>query len=303
MTLSVQSSPPPPPRILSQRPLISANDVRSELQRLFGGGSDGQLVVSVYGSEDDAGVVATFDELMHSLHMHGGGPSARGLPDMLVQAPDAALIERALSVLGRQELQRQVLDQVLTTFGRRLIDPLGDVLDTSPTGAIMAALIRVRGRLLTDVRDLSVTSETRSILANDVAKLLDDEYLAMLADHEERVQRPRVKKLAQEILRLIGDNFHAALERWPRHAGAIAASAARRIGSQATLRELPELIRAQVVAGIEEFLWVETSAHIEGALAAMFRAHRDIVERPPVLEREAYHEFAEGCWTLIASHS
>jgi len=277
--------------------------VRQELQRLFGSPGEEQLVVSVYGAEDDAAVVATFDELMHSLKMHGGGASPRGLPDALVDAPDAALIERSLSVLAQEELKRRVLDQVLTTFGRRLIDPLGVVLDTGPEGAMMGELVRIRERLLADVEDLRVTNETRSILAGDVEQLLSDEYLAMLADNKERVQRPRVKKLAREILRLIGDNFHAALERWPRHAGAIAESAARRLDSKVTLRELPHLIRAQVVVGIEEFLWVETSAHIQGALAAMFRAHHDVADRAPTLEREAYREFAEGCWRLIASYS
>lgn len=301
VALSLQSSPPPSRP--SQRPLITAGDVRQELQRLFGSGGEDQLVVSVYGAEDDAGVVATFDELMHSLQMHGGGASPRGLPNALVEAPDAALVERALSVLGRPELQRQILDQVLTTFGRRLIDPLGHALDTSPEGSIMAELVRIRGRLLTDVHALKVTKETRAILAGDIGKLLGDEYLAMLGDNEERVQRPRVKKLAQDILRLVGDSFRSALERWPKHAGAIAASAVRRLDAKVTLKELPRLIRAQVVEGIEEFLWVETSADIEGALAAMFRAHTDIAERPPELEREAYREFAEGCWNLIASYS
>ena len=275
--------------------------MKEELHRLFGGGEE-RLVVSVYGGGDDAGVVATFDELMTSLEMHGG-IAPGGLPNALVDAPDAAMIERALSVLGQRDLKRRVLDQVLTTFGRRLIDPLGNVLDPGPDGLMMSELVRVRERLLADVEDLDATHETRSILAGDVRKLLSDEYLSMLADNEERVQRPRVRELAREILRMIGDCFHAALERWPSHAGAIASAASRRLDDKVTLRELPHLIRAQVVSGIEEFLWVETSTHVEGALAAMFRAHRDIAAKPPPLEREAYREFAEGCWRLIASHS
>ncbi len=282
--------------------LISAEDVRRELVRLFGaGGGPEELVVSILGGDDDAAAVAAFDELMRSLAMHSGGASAGGLPDATVATPNAKVIERALLVLARRELQRELLDHILTTFGGHLIDPLTTLLDVGPDGAIMARLELLRQRVLHDVEDLAVTHETRDVLRADVERLLGDDYLAMLAEHEERVQRPRARKMAQEILRVIGNAFHAALARWPDHAAAIARAARRRVGDEVPLRELPVLIRTQVVAGVEEFLWVETSNDIQGALASMFAAQRGILAAPPALEREAYRAFAERCWQLITS--
>jgi len=306
---SVETEPPPeaaPPsdRARSAPRLITADDVKRELYRLFGtAGVEGELVVSFYGGDDDAGAIATFDELMCSLEMHAGGVPGGGLPDARVDAPDADMIERTLRVLGRRDLQRALLDDILTTFGKRLIDPLTDLLDTGPDGAIMDRLQTVRARVLEDVRALGVTHETKKILLGDLEKLLRDEYLKLLADEEEKVQRPRVRALAQDILRMIADVFYAALSRWPTHAGAIAQAARRRVDEQVTLRELPVLIRRQVVDAIEEFLWVETSNDIEGALRSMFASQRGILAAPPTLEREAYREFAEGCWRLITSQT
>ncbi len=299
---STVRSAEPAPGALATPALISSEDVRRELYRLFGaGGGSEELVVSILGGEDDAAAVAAFDELMRSLAMHAGGSSGGGLPDARVATPDAKMIERALLVLARRELQRELLDHILTTFGGHLIDPLTALLDAGPDGAIMARLHLVRQRVLHDVEDLAVTHETRAVLAGDVEKLLSDEYLAMLAEHEERVQRPRARRMAQEILRVIANAFHAALARWPDHARAIARAARRRVGEEVPLRELPVLIRTQVVAGIEEFLWVETSNDIQGALSSMFGAQRGILAEPPELERAAYRAFAERCWQLITS--
>ena len=292
---SVSSRPSGPP-------LISASDVQSELTRLFGGLGNRDLVVSVYGDDDDAGTVSTFHELMQSLQMHGGG-GAQAIQDTLVVAPDADTIERALLTLGQSELQRRLLDQVLTTFGRHLIDPLGDVLHAGPDGTLMNQLQTVRSRVLEDLSALRVTTETRSIVVADVEKLMSDEYLAMLAENEERVQRPRVRALAQQILRLVGDIFHKALARWPSHAKSIAHAVRRRIGGEVKLAELPHLLREQVLVGIEEFLWVETCNDIEGALASMFASHRDIAQEVPRLERAAYRQFASDCWTLMTERA
>ena len=307
---TLETQPPPaaplPDRAGRRGPrLITAEDVKRELYRLFGatGMGGGELVVSFYGGDDDAGAIATFDELMHSLEMHAGGLPGGGLPDAEVDAPDAEMIERTLRVLGRADLQRALLDDILTTFGRRLIDPLTELLDTGPDGAIMDRLQTVRARVLEDVRALGVTHETQKILLDDLERLLRDEYLKLLADEEEKVQRPRVRTLAQDILRMIADVFYEAFARWPEHARTIAHAARRRVGEKVTLRELPELIRRQVVDAIEEFLWVETSNDIQGALSSMFASQRGILAEPPALDREAYRELAGGCWRLITSQT
>ena len=134
-------------------------------------------------------------------------------------------------------------------------------------------------------------------------KLLSDDYLAMVAEHEERVQRPRVTRLAQEVLRLIGGTFRRALLRWPDHADRIAGSISRRLGSDVDLRDIPVILREQITAGVEEFLWVETSTEIEGALRALFAQHQSAVTVAPApLERDAYREFAGACWQIIADN-
>ena len=287
----------------ASKTLVSAADVQQELARLFGGMADRDLVVSVYGDEDAEGTVSTFHELMRSFEMHGGGHGDVRFQDVLVAAPNATTIERALLTLSHADLQRKLLDQVLTTFGHHLIDPLGAVLNAGPDGALMRELVNVRERVITDLTALQVTSETRSIVIQDITKLMNNDYLAMLADHEERELRPRVRELAQEILRLVGDIFHVALGRWPEHARSIAHAVRRRLSGEVRLAELPHLLREQVLAGIEEFLWVETSNDIEGALRSMFASRRDIVDKPPPLERAAYRSFAVGCWKLMTEHA
>jgi hypothetical protein len=220
-----------------------------------------------------------------------------------VQAPTRASLARAMSVLGREEHQRRILGQVLTTFGRRLIDPLGYQLDPAPEGTLMARLGLMRDMFLTHVSDLKLTPESQQIVSEDLKKLLSDEYLGMLAEHEERVQRPRVTRLAQEVLRLIGGTFRRALLRWPANADRIAGAVARRLSGTVKLNELPILLREQITGGIEEFLWVETSTEIEGALRAMFTEHSGAVTVAPApLPREAYREFAGACWEIIAEN-
>jgi hypothetical protein len=285
------------------RPLISTDDVVQELHRLFDAGPESGLVIRVYGEApgSSADADATFREMLASLRMYDDRFRA-GSP-VMVQAPTRASLSRAMSVLGRDEHQRRILNQVLTTFGRRLIDPLGDLLDTTPAGSLVSRLGMMRDLFLAQIADLKLTSESQQILGDDVRKLLSDEYLAMLAEHEERVQRPRVTRLAQDVLRLIGGTFRRALLRWPDHADRIAGAIARRMQGEQRLRDVPTVLREQVTGGIEEFLWVETSTEIQGALRSLFAEHKAAVTvQPATLEREAYREFAGACWQIIADN-
>jgi hypothetical protein len=273
-----------------------------EVHRLFDAGPDTGLVIRVYGEEDGGPAAdAAFREMLASLRMYderfGAGVALK------VEAPTRASLSRAMSILGREEHQRRILGHVLTTFGRRLIDPLGDQLDPGPAGSLLPRLGLMRDMFLAHAAELRLTPESQHILADDLRKLLSDDYLAMIAEHEERVQRPRVTRLAQEVLRLIGGTFRRALQRWPDHADRIAGSIARRLTGDVGLRDLPIVLREQITTGIEEFLWVETSTEIQGALHQLFAEHKSAVTLAPApLEREAYREFAGACWQIIADH-
>jgi hypothetical protein len=283
-------------------PLITEQDVRKELHRLFDAGPNAGLVIRVYGEPNGASAetMATFQEMFASLRMYDARPREPG-GEILVDAPSKATIRSALEVLGREEHQKAVLDYILTTFGRRLIDPLAAILDTTPTGSVRSRLALTRDILLAQIADLRMTPETQQMISGDLRRVLNDDYLAALAEHEERVQRPRVAQLAQQILRLIGSTFHRALRRWPEHAGQIAASIARRNHGKVPLREIPVLLRNQITAGIEEFLWIETSAEIQGALEHMLAEHKGVMPvTPQSLERATYREFADACWAIIA---
>ena len=168
--------------------------------------------------------------------------------DILVAAPNVVTIERALMTLGHTDVQRRLLDQVLTTFGHHLIDPLGAVLDPGPDGALMRQLTTVRDRVIADLASLQVTSETRSIVIQDITKMMSDDYLAMLVEHEERELRPRVRELAQEILRLVGDIFHKALGRWPDHARSIAHAVRRRLSGEVPPAPVEGRVQAEAPA-------------------------------------------------------
>ena len=281
-------------------PLVTSDDVVRELHRLFGAGNESGLVIRVYG-EQDGKADDTFREMLASLQMYDERFGEGG--KILVQPPPRAVLVRAMSVLGREEYQRRILAQVLSTFGRRLVDPLGEMLDATPEGSLVARLGMLRDLFLAQVVDLRLTPESQQILSGDLRKLLSDEYLAMVAENEERVQRPRLTRLAQEVLRLIGGVFRRAFARWPDHAERIASTIGRRLGGQVSLREVPALLRDQITHGIEEFLWVETSTEIEGALRSLFAEHGStLAVEPPKLEREAYREFASACWQLIADN-
>lgn len=285
----------------SSRPIVTQQDVLQEVQRLFSAGPESGLVIRVYGEPAGADTDAAFHEMLQSLRMYDERFGSGVAPT--VAAPSRASLVRAMSVLGREEHQRRILGQVLTTFGRRLIDPLGDQIDATPAGSMMSRLGMMRDMFLTQVADLKLTPESQQILVDDLRKLLSDEYLAMVAEHEERVQRPRVTRLAQEVLRMVGGTFQRALSRWPDHADGLAGAIARRLHGEVSLRDFPILLRDQITSGIEEFLWVETSTEIQGSLRSLFAEHRGAVTVTPApLEREAYREFARACWQIIADN-
>ncbi len=285
--------------------LVTNSDVMREIQRHFGAGAEAGLVIRVHGEPASSGEASTeaFREMLASLQMYDDRYNLGSTEEVLVDPPSRANIARGLSVLGRVEHQKQVLDHILTTFGRRLIDPLASILDTTPAGALMARLGTARDMLLAQITDLRLTPESQQIITGDVRKLLSDQYLGMIAEHEERVQRPQVKALAQQILRLLGSTFHRAMSKWPEHAEQIAAAIARRSPPKIRLQDVPALLRTQVTKGVEEFLWVETSTEIEGALGHLFAAHRGLMPgAPPTLDRSDYKDFAEACWTIIVEH-
>lgn len=282
-------------------PLVTIEDVKREVHRLFDPDHDSLLVIRVYGEDDQKGTDATLREMLASLKMYD--ERYREGTEVLVQGPSKTTLARAMAVIGREEHQREILNQVLTSFGRRLIDPLGGLIDTTPEGSLATRLSMMRDIFLAQIAGLRLTSESQQILTDDLKKLLCDDYLAMVAENEERVQRPRVTRLAQQVLRVVGATFRRAFERWPAHAEQIANSLSRRMQGEIPLRDLPVLLREQITVGIEEFLWVETATEIEGALRSLFADHRSAAPfDPPQVDRDSYREVAKTCWQIIAEH-
>lgn len=286
----------------SQSPLITAQDVEAEIQRLFLAQAGSGLVIRVYGEEGGtAENIEAFREMLNSLRLYDYGT---GTGEVFVDAPNSSVLTRALNVLAREAHQKRILDRVLTTFGHHLIDPLAAILDTTPEGTIMSRLGVLRDLFLAQIAELKLTHESQDMLTQDLLMAFDDSYLRMVAEHEERVQRPRVRKLAQEILRLVGSTFHGALRAWPEHAENIAMLISRRMKGQVHLREVPTLIRGQICAAIEDFLWLETANKIEAALEPLFAQHAGLLSGPsPSLDRSLYKDFAEACWEIIAEYS
>jgi hypothetical protein len=282
-------------------PIITTDDVRREIHRLFDAGPETKLVIRVHGGTEPSVADDALREMLASLRMYDDRLRTGG--EVLVQAPTKESLVRAMVTLGREEHQKRILSQVLTTFGRHVIDPLADLLDATPTGTLVSRLSMMRDIFLAQIADLKLTPESQQILSGDLRRLFSDEYLSMVAENEERVQQPRVARLAQQILRLIGTTFRRALGRWPDHAERIAASIVRRTQGEIRIRDLPSLLRTQITDGIEEFLWVETSNEIEGALRALFAEHKAVAPiEPAPLARTAYREFASACWDIIAEH-
>ncbi|MGC4087103.1 MAG: hypothetical protein QM756_04205 [Polyangiaceae bacterium] len=297
--------------------LISPADLEHELMLLFGAGKNTDLVVRVQGADLEQDRNDAFQELLRSLTLYN--PEAIDAQRLTVPLPDQHTITRALLVLADKSLQHRLFEHILSTFGHRLIDPLAAILDSARGGPLFNRMVDLRHQLLSGVEELRLTQETRGMLEADLRKLLDDSYLALLAEHEETNQRPRVKRLAQEVLHLVGVTFQRAFARWPEHAERIALCVSRgfngsvggvsgigsgggRIG-HVELGEHPVFIRRRIVQAIAEFLWVETSSDLSGALTQLFaqRAYSGLVEHSQIdLDRSVYDEFAEACWQLVA---
>lgn len=292
---ALRASVPPPP-------LITEDDIRDEISRLFGAAPESGLVIRVYGLGATTAANDAIREMLASLRMYEGKKEDEPF-EIFVEPPGKAQIAQALAVIGLEEHQKRVLDCALTTFGRRLTDPLATILDSTPTGSVMARLSLVRDLFLAQIGDLRMTPESQRTLSSDVRKLLSDEYLAKIAENEERVQRPKVARLAQQILRLVGSTFHRALKRWPAHAERIAASIAERGQGRVRLGDVPFVLRTQIIEALEEFLWVETGAELERELQAMLAEHQDVMPVSPAeVTRSWYREIAEACWAIIAEH-
>jgi hypothetical protein len=280
-------------------PILTAADVEREIVRLFGDPTQSPLVIRVQDA-DGAGRVEAFRELLDSLSMYGFQANDT---EVLVHAPDTETIARALAVLSQPRLKRQLFERILTTIGKHIVDPLAQILETTPGGALHQRMRSLREDLLGWVAAIKLTHETQRMLTDDLVRLLSDDYLAMLADHEERVQRPRVAQLAQDILRLIATIFDGAFRRWPEHARTIATSIARRMDARLSLRQSPIVIREHIISGIQEFLWIETGTEIAGAAQQLFQQpkyHGLSPDGPPAIERETYRDFAEACWEIVA---
>ncbi|MFO0659052.1 MAG: hypothetical protein U0165_04380 [Polyangiaceae bacterium] len=285
---------------------ITNDEVEAELERLFGKAEETGLVIEVVGehrSNSSPEAVQAFKVLLESLRMFDDRYAERSI-DIVVDAPDSMTITKALCVLAKEEHQKRLLDVVLTTFGRRLIDPLAAMLEQGPVGTLAIRLRDLRENIFNQVYDLHLTAESQQILLDDLAKLYTDDYLAMVAEHEERVQRPRVEQLAQRTLRLIGTTFYRALKRWPEHAALIAVAVTKRMSKKVSLRESPVAIRDHITSAIEEFLWVETCSDLEGALFQLFAEHRSVLPVESLtIDRELYTRFAQACWEIVSEHS
>lgn len=273
------------------------------ISALFGAADNHDLVVRVQGAEGSEERNLAFAELRDSLAMYNG--DILSATHLVLAPPSKESLSRALSVLGKKHLQFRLFERILLTFGKTLVDPLAEILDRTPGGALLTHMAALRLRLFESVGELGLTQETQEILIGDVTRLLNDDYLSMLAEHEEKIQRPRAKKLAQEVLQLVGSTFQRAFLHWHDNAERIADSVTRRFGARLKLGAHPALIRTRIVEALEEFLWVETSAELSGALSQLFaqKAYAGLVaERHVEVERAVYHQFAEACWDLIAEH-
>lgn len=278
--------------------VVSDEDVEQEVLRLFQAEGESGLVVTVRdGAGESASRTDAFRELLASLEMHGGGVA----PNIEIEPPDLESLQKALGVLGERKVQKRLFERILRTFGTRLLDPLAETLDCGHGGPLLVRMSNLRASLLEKIMRLHLTPETLEILQHDLCTLLNDDYLGMLAEHEEQVQRPLVKQLAQEALHLIGAVFQRAFSQWSRNAAQIAESVERRLKGRFKLKESPVIIRARIVEGLEEFLWVETSTELTGALGQLFHQdkYRGVVQAMPPVERDLYADFAATCWEII----
>lgn len=288
------NAPEGPPRRPSLQ--ISTRDVEEEIERLFG--TEGVFVRVQSDDPSRSARDTAFRELLESLRMYGYTESAT------VPTPGPESIAKALGVLSKDHLQRQLFQKILLTFGGRVVNPLVALLDASK--GVRERMNDLRKTLLASVAQLKISAETGNLLREDLQKLLTPEYLDMLAEHEEQVQRPLAEKLAQDVLHLIGATFQRAFRQWPSHARVIAESVARRMGGRVSLRASPAVIRDRIVEGIEDFLWVETSNELDGALRQLLQRYdwTRLVDKPlPEIDRSVYREFADECWSLVSNNA
>lgn len=277
--------------------LITKKDVEQEVERLFG--TEGVVVRVLSDDPSQSARDAAFATLLESLRMYGYTDA------VTVEAPGTDAIYKGLSVLAKEHLQRQLFQRILLTFGGKVVNPLVTILDSTPDG-VRARISDLRDTLLMSVSQLKISHETASLLREDLARLLTSEYLDMLAEHEEKVQRPLAEKLAHEVLHMIGATFQRAFRRWPDHARTVADSVSRRMGARVSLRTSPKIIRDRIIEGIEDFLWVETSNELHGALRQLLQRYEwnKLVDRPvPEIGRDVYREFAEACWDLVSNNA
>ena len=219
----------------------------------------------------------------------------------MVAPPDAASLARGLAVLGQEDVRRELLDNALTTFGRKLVEPIAALLSTGESQA-EKRLSLFRDIVVAQARELRMTHATTQMLVEDLRRMLDDEYLRALSECEEKVQRPRVQKLAQDALRAVGKTFHRALERWPDHAEQLAFAIASRMTEPLPWKDSPAIVRGHVVDAIEEFLWLGTSTELASELTTLLAEHADVIGAQKVtLDRRLYRDFAEVCWQSIAA--
>lgn len=288
--MTVPQSPP-------RASLITKQDVEQEVERLFG--SEGVVMRVLSDDPSQSARDAAFGELLESLRMYGYTDA------VTVEAPGTDAIYKGLAVLSKEHLQRQLFQRILLTFGGKVVNPLVAILDSTPDG-VRTRMRDLRSTLLATVAQLKISHETASLLRDDLGRLLSTEYLDMLAEHEEKVQRPLAEKLAHEILHMIGATFQRAFKRWPHHARTVADSVSRRMGARVSLRTSPKIIRDRIIEGIEDFLWVETSNELDGALRQLLQRYEwgKLVDRPPPqIDREVYREFAEACWDLVSNNA
>lgn len=282
---------------------VSPKDVEQEITRLFGDPNETGLVITVHGGDDTAdGRNEAFRELLHSLAIYDFQSQDDAVS---VKPPDLETMSKALAVLGQPYLKRRLFERILLTFGKRIVEPLGRILDTTPEGLLLERMSTLRATVLNWIADLELTLETQQMLAGDLRSLLSDEYLSMLADHEGKIQRPKVTELAQEVLHIIGSTFERAFRQWPKHARSIAESVARRMGAHISLSESPMVIRERIIEGIQEYLWIETGTELQAVLTQVFSQPRFAgltKDGPPELDKESYRTFAEACWDIVSEH-
>lgn len=286
-------------------PLVTPADVESELYRLFHANHNPNLVVRVQGATRSEDRQDAFRELLESLAMYGDGSGTADVRQLVVKLPDCGTITRALSVLSQERLQRRLFERILATFGGKLLDPLAQILDSAAGGPLRLRLTSLCSNLLDGVQALQLSHETQQILTGDLRALLNDEYLSMLAEHEEKVQRPRAKQLVKDVLHLVGATFQRAFRGWPENAARIAQTVCRIPDAKLELGEHPIVLRRRIVGAIADFLWIETGAELSGSLSQLFsqKSYAGLVDSSRIeLDRATYSEFAEACWELVAEH-